>query len=430
MTTLVLGAGVSGIAAARSALGLGHTVALYDDRVDVSLPADLTPVDLRAGGWDDAVLAGVDLVVTSPGFPPTADCLVAALRQGIHVTAEAQFGLDQIEATLVAVTGTNGKSTVTQVTADMLDASGIESIAAGNIGKPLSEVAESHGRLDVVVAELSSFQLRYMSVHPRAASILNIAPDHLDWHGTMDDYVDAKASMLTEMSGDDLFVGNADDETVDRIADNARCRVVRTSGSTLPPDGNGVKGDTLVIDSHSFPAPLDDPSYRFDLVVAGTLAASVGASYDAIGKVIDGFQPGQHRRNLVAIVDGVRWVNDSKATNPHAAVAAVRSYDRVRLLAGGRNKNLDLSSIGGIEGLAGLYAFGEAASEIAAAAVGPVSTHDTMEDAIRKAAADAQPGDVVLLSPGCTSFDEFTSYAERGARFADIVHSMEGDSGR
>jgi UDP-N-acetylmuramoylalanine--D-glutamate ligase len=356
---------------------------------------------------------------------------VKAVRAaGVPIIAEAQFGLDHMQTSIVAVTGTNGKSTVTQTAADVLRASGKNAVAAGNIGTPMSEVAENGVEYDVVVAELSSFQLDMMDIHPTAATILNIAPDHLDWHGSFDAYVAAKASVLDQMVDDDVFVSNADDDLVTSIAASAKCRVVAASGFRVPPDGNGVDGQTIVIGSHRYPAPIEDPSYRFDLVVAATLASVVGATPDGIGKIIAAFEPGQHRRNLVAVVDGVRWINDSKGTNPHATVAAASAYDRVRLLVGGRNKDLDLSPISRIENLAGLYAFGEAGPDIAKDAVGVVTVHASMEDAMRAAANDAQPGDVVLLSPGCTSFDEFTSYAERGARFAQIVHTMEGGSGR
>lgn len=430
MTILVLGAGVSGLAAARSAIGRGHTVRFHDDRTEAELPEDLAACVVHGGAWDASLLEGIDQVIASPGFPPTSPSVMAVRAAGVPIIAEAQFGLDQMQAAIVAVTGTNGKSTVTQVTADMLVASGKNAVAAGNIGRPMSELAETAADCDVVVAELSSFQLDMMAFHPAAATVLNVAPDHLDWHGGFEAYAAAKASVLDQMVAGDVFVSNADDDLVVSMAAKARCRVVAASGSSLPPGGNGVDGDTLVIAGHRFTAPIEDPSYRFDLVVAATLAATQGATPDGIGSVIATFEPGLHRRNLVAVVDGVRWINDSKGTNPHATVAAAASYDRVRLLAGGRNKDLDLSPIGNIEGLAGLYAFGEAGSEIAREAVGDVSVHGSMEDAMRAAAKDATQGDVVLLSPGCTSFDEFTSYAERGERFAAIVHTMEGGSGR
>jgi UDP-N-acetylmuramoylalanine--D-glutamate ligase len=425
MTILVLGAGISGLAAARSAIARGHSVIFHDERTDVALPPDLASCELRDGAWKDEFLDGVAQVVASPGFPPTSPSVVATRASGIPIVAEAQFGLDQMRTDVVAVTGTNGKSTVTQVTADMLVASGKNAIAAGNIGTPMSELAANGTDYDVVVAELSSFQLDIMEIHPTAATILNIAPDHLDWHGSYDAYVAAKASVLDQMVGDDVFVSNADDDLVVSIASAARCRVVPASGTHVPHDGNGVDGDELVIGGHRYRAPIKDPSYRFDLVVAATLASAVGATSVGIAHVIDAFEPGHHRRNLVAVVGGVSWINDSKGTNPHATVAAASAYDRVRLLAGGRNKDLDLSPIGRIEHLAGLYAFGEAGPDIARDAVGVVTVHASMEDAMRAAANDAQPGEVVLLSPGCTSFDEFTSYADRGARFAEIVHTME-----
>ena len=426
MRLLVLGAGISGLAVARNALARGFQVVCYDAN-DVGLPEGLSGVVMVTGQWRDSYLDDTDLVVASPGFPPSSPPLRAAVAAGRTIMSEAQYGLDQLHGAVVGVTGTNGKSTVTDVTARMLVASGIDAIAAGNIGRSLTEIVALDP--DVVVAELSSFQLHLMDVSPKAATILNIAPDHLDWHGSHEAYVAAKASIADHMGADDLFVANADDPVVTDIAAGVQARVVMVSGLGLPERGNGVDGDDLIVGGVRYRAPTDDASYRFDLVVAATLASHLGAHPDAMASVIADFTPGEHRRNTVAIVDGVRWINDSKGTNPHAAVAAASAYERVHLLAGGRNKAVDLAPIGSVPTVVQVYAFGEAGEEIAASATRPVSVHATMHDAMIAARAAATSGDVVLLSPGCTSFDEFTSYAERGTRFAEIVKDMEGGDG-
>jgi UDP-N-acetylmuramoylalanine--D-glutamate ligase len=401
------------------------SAACYDERPDAHLPHDLTDIGLHTGPWDATLMDDVDRIVTSPGFPPNSPPLTDAAEAGIPVVAEAAFGLEGIDTTLVAVTGTNGKSTVVAQTADMLRASGVDAVAAGNIGEPLSDIVDAP---EVLVAELSSFQLAYMDVWPKAATILNIAPDHLDWHRSMEAYVAVKASVLDNMANSDLFVANANDTAVMEVASGARCRVVACSSSHVPSGGNGVDGDLLVVGDERYVAPVADSSYRFDLIVAASLAVEVGASPGGVAATIEAFTPGDHRRNVVADLDGVRWINDSKATNPHAAVAAAGAYQSVRLLAGGRNKGLDLSGIGAVPSVKHIYAFGESAQLIAGAAKRPVTVHATMADAMAAAGDDAEAGDVVLLSPGCTSFDEFTSYAERGRRFEEAVHAMKGAS--
>ncbi len=420
-TVLVLGTGVSGVAAARAALRRGMDVKMFDERPDAVLPSDLSNVPLGTGEWDATSLADVDRVVTSPGFAPVSPPLVSAAHAGVPVITEAGFGLEGTTSKLVAVTGTNGKSTVVSETARMLDSSGVSAIAAGNIGAPLSDIEDWP---EVVVAELSSFQLTYMRVQPAAATILNIAPDHLDWHASMEEYIEAKASIGARQDPDDLFAANADDERLMDIARHLPARTVECSGSRLPAGGNGVDDGFIVLGDERVEAPAVDASYMFDLVVAATLAGHVGATMDGIASSLASFEFGEHRRSEVGNIAGVRWVNDSKATNPHATVAAASGMSSVRLLAGGRNKGLDLSAIGGVDSVVHVYAFGEAADEIARSATRPVSVHPTMADAVEAARRDAKTGDTVLLSPGCTSFDEFTSYAERGERFEALVEAL------
>lgn len=424
MTTLVLGAGVSGVAAARLARSLGQDVMIFDERLDANVPPDLQPMPLACGRWAEDLLDGVDLVVTSPGFAPSSRPLRDAAVAAIPIVTEAGFALDHMDTPYIAVTGTNGKSTVTEVAAKMLVASGIDAIEAGNIGTPVSD--RVGGLHDILVLELSSFQLHWMKPSPVAAALLNIAPDHIDWHGSFEAYSHAKASVFTHMAATGVLAYNVEDALVSSIVSEAVPRTIPCSGTQVPPGGNGAGPDGLEINSVVYPTNVTDPSYRFDLVAAATVAAVGGATEEGIRTTIEQFAAGEHRRQLVATVGGVQWINDSKATNPHAAVAAAQAFDSVRLLAGGRNKDLDLSPIGRIASVTALYAFGEAGPQIAAEAVGQVSVHRTMLDAMSAAAADAKGGDVVLLSPGCTSFDEFTSYAERGRIFAEIVKAMDG----
>jgi UDP-N-acetylmuramoylalanine--D-glutamate ligase len=424
MTTLVLGAGVSGVAAVRLARRLGQDVSIFDERLEASVPSDLQTVSIARGRWAEDLLDGVDLVVTSPGFPPSSRPLRDATLCGIPIATEAGFALDQLSIPFIAVTGTNGKTTVTEIASQMLVASGVDAVAAGNIGTPVSYLVGANH--DILVLELSSFQLHWMQPVPIAAALLNIAPDHLDWHGSFEAYVEAKSSIFAGMNSRGVLAYNADDDVVVSRIVYAHSKKVPCSGSRLPEGGNGSGPDGIEVNGVVYETDVTDRTYRLNLVVAATIAMVGGATSHGVTETIEQFVPGEHRRQLVATIRGVQWINDSKATNPHAAVAAAEAFHSVRLLAGGRNKDLDLSQMGNLASVKALYAFGEAGPQIAAEASGQVSVHTTMREAMSAAARDAEVGDVVLLSPGCTSFDEFASYAERGRIFTEIATRMSG----
>ncbi len=425
MRYLFVGASLRGILdAARTAAVEGAEVLLFDEERTIDVSGLAGDVSALASTWSTAYLDGVDRVVTSPWFPETRPPLSDAIERDIPIATEAGFGLERITTTYLAVTGTNGKTTVTEVATEMLVASGIDALACGNIGTAVSSLSDDDA--DVLVMELSSYQLRFMDhLAPTAGALLNISPDHLDWHGSFERYVAAKAMLVAAMSPDAVLAYNADDPIVLDVIEDARCRLVPCSGVRLPDGGNGVVDGTIVVAGHRFAPTVTDPSFLFDLVVAATIALEAGASADGVSRVISQFTTGEHRRRVVDIVDGVTWVDDSKATNPHAAVAAAQAFDSVILLAGGRNKDLDLSPLTRVRGVHTLIAFGEAAGEIAEAARRDVITTSTMAEAVAKAREIAVQGDTVLLSPGCASFDEFASYAERGEVFARLVYENE-----
>lgn len=422
----MLGSSLRGLAdAARLAGAHGHEVVLYDAE-HPGVPDELdAPATVLDPTWAPSHLDGVDRVVTSPWFAEIQPPLADVLRAEVPVVTEAGFGLEHLDIPVVAVTGTNGKTTVTEVATEMLRTSGIDALAAGNIGRPVSSVRP--GDADILVLELSSYQLRFMPrLVPVAATILNIAPDHLDWHGSYAAYAEAKARIVREATPSTVFAYDPVDPLVSRVAATTVASVVACSGTMVPAGGNGVDGDDIVIGQHRCTPVVADASFRFDLVVAGTLATAAGASPEAIGSVIRTFRPGPHRRELVAVIDGIEFVDDSKATNPHATVAAVGQYASVVLLAGGRNKGLDLTPIGHLEDVRHLVAFGESGSDIAAVAGGPVTLAPDLAGAFRVAVEIAEPGDTVLLSPGCASFDEFDSYAQRGEAFHRLVADWQG----
>jgi len=426
---LILGTSLRGLAdAARISLHNGAEVLMYDAEVNEPPPDLVNRVTVLPTNWKPEYLVGVDRVITSPWFPQTEPPISDVLRRGVDVITEAGFGLEHTDVPFVGITGTNGKTTVTELVTKMLTASGVRAVAAGNLGEPVSGLVniDSDTDVDVLILELSSYQLRFLgNAVPRGAALLNIAPDHLDWHGTFDEYVAAKSRIFRDMTEDSVLAYNVDDETVVRVVGDALCTLVPCSGIGMPHVGNGVASGLIVINGHEFPVPTADPSFLLDLVVAGTLAAALGARADGIGSTIAAFVPGAHRRQLIETSDGIVWIDDSKATNPHATSAAVAAHAPVVLLAGGQNKGLDLSIIGNLDGVTSLIAFGEAGTVIGRYASAEVTIVESLEAAVAHARSVASVGDTVLLSPGCASFDEFSSYAERGDEFRRLVKRTE-----
>ena len=423
--TLILGGAVSGRAAARLAVRLDHDVIVYDR--DEAAVADLGLGVAAVGGeWDRRLLRDRDLVVTSPGIPQDASPIVDSLAAGIRFISEMEFGFQHLDSTCVAVTGTNGKTTVTATAAAMLDASGYDAIAAGNIGLALSDVAGAGHQ--VVVVEASSFQLRFIDTfHPVAAAILNIAPDHLDWHGSLSAYAAAKRRIGENQDPGDIIVYDADDAAAAAAVAGFAARPIPVSGSRRPPTGNGPEGDELRIGDVSVPRPALDNAFTMDLTAAATLAQHLGASPEAIGSVIAGFVTEVHRRTVIGEWGGVAWINDSKATNPHAALCAAAAYESVVLIAGGRNKGLDLTALAQAPSVRILIALGEATDELRAATP-PDRFYpaDSLAHAVAVADEMAVAGDTVLLAPGCASFDMFADYRERGRIFTALVSQRKG----
>lgn len=426
MKVLLIGAGVSGRAALRLLEAAGHDVVLYD--ADPAAVADLGEERrVHGGDWDRGLLAGLDLVVTSPGVPPHAPPLADSLAAGIPVWGELELASRHLDVPLLAVTATNGKTTITQMATAMLTASGRRAAAVGNIGVPLSEAAGSGW--DALVVEASSFQLRFIdSFHPRAAVLLNVAPDHLDWHGTFAAYLAAKASIHRNQDERDLLVYDEEDPGAREAVAPARSRRWPVSGRRRPPDGSGPEAGRLWLGETAVDLSgvgSLDPIFLVDAAAAGTAALALGATSEGIAEALRSFRPPAHRRQVVGTWNGVAWVDDSKATNPHAAIAAIRAYPSVILIAGGRNKGLDVAAISAEDRLRHVVGIGEAGPEMVAAARAGTMVAD-LEEAVALADRLARPGDTVLLAPGCASFDMFRSYAHRGEAFAAAVRSRKG----
>jgi UDP-N-acetylmuramoylalanine--D-glutamate ligase len=419
MRTLILGAGVSGRAAAKLAVRLGHRVVVYD-RQPVT---DLTGTAVVGGEWDPLVLEGIDLVVASPGFGERSAPITDSLEAGVEVIGEVEFAWREMDVPTVAITGTNGKTTVTGLIADMLTASGVRAPAIGNIGSPVSDwVADPPG---VLVVEMSSFQLRFIDrFHCHVAVVTNVAEDHLDWHRSVAGYRAAKARIVEHQTPEDVVVFDATDPGAVVVAGRSAGRSlgVAADGTTT----SGVIGEELVWDGATVPLSalgVDDPVYHTDLGLAGVAALEMGADPDAVVGVAKGFTPGPHRRQVVAESGGIRWIDDSKATNPHAALASIGAYPSVVLIAGGLAKGLDVAPLATADNVRVVIAIGESAPVLLAAAGERGHSATSIDDAVRLAASLAMPGDVVLLAPGCASYDMFESYVARGDAFSNAARS-------
>jgi UDP-N-acetylmuramoylalanine--D-glutamate ligase len=426
MRVLVLGAAVSGKAAGRLLAALGHTVVVYDD--DPAAAGGVAEAaESHGGSWDPSLLDGVELVVASPGVPEHARPIRDSLAAGRPVWSEIELGARHVGVPIAAVTGTNGKTTVTALTAAMLRASGLRAAAVGNIGDPLCDAVG--GGWDVLAVEVSSLQLRFTEAfHPRSAVLLNVAPDHLDWHRTFEAYLAAKARIWERQTAGEVLAYDADDPGAVAAVAGAPSRLVPVSGTLRPPGGCGPEGGVLEAGGARIPiADLarDDAVYLVDVAAAAVAAAGVGATPAGIVEAAASFRPAPHRRERIAVVDGVAYVDDSKATNPHAALAAIRAFPSVVLIAGGRNKDLDVTVLADERNVRFVVGIGETGPEIVERApAGRMASG--MEEAVAIARSVARHGDTVLLAPGCASFDMYGSYGERGDHFAALVRDLEG----
>jgi UDP-N-acetylmuramoylalanine--D-glutamate ligase len=450
---LVVGFGVTGRAVARHLLERGSDVRAVDDRPDDTAraaAAELGVVLVDAPSSDD--LAGLivesTLIVPSPGVPVAHPVYRLAESAGVPVRSEIELAWERLERAtsgpaLVAITGTNGKTTVTTLVAAMLNGSGRAAAAAGNIGLPLIDAVDLD--VAVVVAEVSSFQLHYTErFHPAVSCWLNLAEDHLDWHPTPSHYRAAKARIWANQGEGDVVVLNRDDPAVMATADDPVLGVpagVRRVLISLGPSAAdfGVP-DFRVPHFHVTAGRLVGPggveivsvselprAFPHDLandLAACATAMAAGASAAGCRHALVEYRGLPHRVQLIAEADGARWFDDSKATTPASVLAAVAGFDSVVLIAGGRNKGLDLGVLRGASPpVRAVVAIGEAAADIQKAfdEVVPVTVAGTMAEAVAAARRLARAGDAVLLSPGCASFDWYRSYGERGDEFAALV---------
>lgn len=442
---LVYGFGVSGRAAATLLRSRGVAVVIADRRPLSELAADPLlqdpAVSLLAGGEDGALPAALDGVVVSPGVPADRPLLVAARRRGLPVIAEVELGFHLLDGLVVGITGSNGKSTTTAMTGAILQAAGFAVEVCGNIGRPLSACVE--GPLDrIFVVELSSFQLEGIrTFRPRAAALLNISADHLDRHGDVRGYRAAKLAIFQSQRAEDVAILNGSDPRVSTAETRSRKRFFSLE-STLS-DGCYLEGDAVI---EAVPGKGKSVLFqRSDLPVAGRhnlangmaaalLARAAGAPVAAVAIGLRAFRGLPHRMELVQERDGVAWYDDSKGTNLGATRSCLEGFadGSVNLILGGRSKGADFALLRSIveQKARRVYLIGESAAELARALLPAaerglgLSRVDTLDRAVTQAATEARAGEVVLLSPACSSFDQFTSFAERGRVFQGLVRAL------
>ena len=440
MRALVHGLAITGVATARALQRRGVDVVVTDDAIDGVKHARASELGLELTAPPDDVdvfVRSFDLVSPAPGVPESHPIVVAALASSVELASEIElaYRFEQERPggprPMLAVTGTDGKTTTTLLAVEMLTAAGVRSIAAGNTDVPLLDALEDDA-LDAFVVECTSFRLAWTE-HFRAdaALWLNLAPDHLNWHRSMATYEAAKARIFDLQRHDDVAIGFVDDPIVMRHLASAPARHVTfgAHGADYHRDGDALVGPTGKLAEVSLMRRALPHDVTNALAAAALVLEPGLATPHAIAAALANFTGPPHRIEPLGEHGGVRWYNDSKATTPHAASVAIRSFDHLVLIAGGRNKGLDLSPMAAEpQRLRTVVAIGEAAGDIEAVFTGrcPVVRAGTMEAAVDAAAAAARPGDAVVLSPGCASFDWYPDggYPARGDHFRRIVAGL------
>ncbi|MDO4280885.1 MAG: UDP-N-acetylmuramoyl-L-alanine--D-glutamate ligase [Peptococcaceae bacterium] len=446
---LIIGAARSGIASAEYLLSAGKEIIVSDMNTkiaaDVETKLGQDSVTYIWGAQPDVEALKPEMIVMSPGIPLTIPPVVQARALGIPVISEPELAFCHSKAPFVAITGTNGKTTTTTLTAFLLEQEGRKVLAGGNIGLPLISQCPDMRAEDIVVAEMSSFQLE--SVHtfrPKVAVIMNLTPDHLDRHKTMEAYAQAKANIFTNQTSDDFLLLNKDDKMVSAMAAQAHSHVYYFTQKDILDEGIWLEDGQVRFSLHADEAPetlinADEigivGAHNLQNAMAASLAALLmGQSPAVIAERLREFKGVAHRMEPVATIDDVLYVNDSKGTNPDSTEKALGSYGKrpIVLIAGGKNKGSDFIDLVPLmrAHCRGVVLVGAATGDFIDAFERADYTDyvcaDSFEEAVDKAHVWAQPGDVVLLSPACASWDMFDNFEQRGDLFKKLVKDYEG----
>lgn len=439
---LVVGLGKSGVASALFLKAHGARVTVSDtksgDELRNEIPILLDHgITVETGGHGERTFRGQDLIVVSPGVPVDAPPLVQARALGESVIGEIELAAQFLPGSIVAITGSNGKTTTTTLTGEIMTAGGFPALVGGNIGTPAISLAERAKPETVIVLEVSSFQLETIQTfRPKVAVVLNVTPDHLDRHRTLEAYVDAKARIFENQQGSDFAVLNADDPTCLAMAARTRAQVFWFSRQKEVQQGAWVRDGNIVFRNEGgqkeimqvSEIPLKGAHNLENVLAAVCAGALMGCAADKIRQAVRDFKAVEHRLEFVATIRGVDYYNDSKATNVDATIKALESFPaNIHLILGGKDKGSDYTLLNDLlrQRVKRVYTIGAAAAKIESQIKGVEIVHaETLENAIRKASAAARPSDVVLLAPACASFDQFKSYEHRGRMFKEIVRAM------
>ena len=453
---LVVGLGKSGVASALFLKAHGARVTVSDtksgDELRNEIPSLLDHgITVETGGHGERTFRGQDLIVVSPGVPADLPMLAQARSMGEAVIGEIELAARFLPGPIVAITGSNGKTTTTTLTGEILTAGGIPTRVGGNIGTPAISLADRATRETAIVLEVSSFQLETIQTfRPKVAVVLNVTPDHLDRHRTFEAYVDAKARIFQNQRGDDFAVLNEDDPTCVTMAERTRAQVFWFSRQKEVKQGAWVReGNILFRDGRAeaktsqreimlvSEIPLKGAHNLENALAAVCAGALMGCAPEKIRQAVREFKAVEHRLEFVATIRGVDYYNDSKATNVDATIKALESFPaNIHLILGGKDKGSDYTLLNELlrQRVKRVYTIGAAAGKIESQIVSPkgggveIVHAETLENAVRKANAVAEEGDVVLLAPACASFDQFKNYEQRGQVFKEIVRGLAGEA--
>jgi UDP-N-acetylmuramoylalanine--D-glutamate ligase len=444
---LVVGLGKSGVASALFLKKQGARVTVSDtksgDELRNEIPVLLDHgITVETGGHGDRTFRGQDLIVVSPGVPVDASPLVQARALGESVIGEIELAAQFLPGPIVAITGSNGKTTTTTLAGEIMTAGGFPALVGGNIGTPAISLAERANPETVIVLEISSFQLETIQTfRPKIAVVLNVTPDHLDRHRTFEVYADAKARVLENQQGSDFAVLNADDPTCVTMGTRTQAQLFWFSRQKEVQRGAWVRDGTILFRDQAgqreilqvSEIPLKGAHNLENVLAAVCVGVLMGCAPEKIREAVGNFKAVEHRLEFVATIGGVDYYNDSKATNVDATIKALESFPaNIHLILGGKDKGSDYTVLNQLlrQRVKRVYTIGAAAAKIESQIKAEVVHAETLENAIRKANAVAQPRDVVLLAPACASFDQFKNYEHRGKVFKDIVRSLAGEGGK
>jgi UDP-N-acetylmuramoylalanine--D-glutamate ligase len=440
---LVVGLGKSGVASAQFLQARGAKVTVSDSKSPEQLANEIPAlldrgIAVETGGHGERTFRGQDLIVVSPGVPSDSASLVQARLQGVPIIGEIELAAQFLQGRIVAITGSNGKTTTTTLTGEILRASGFPVVVGGNIGTPAISLVEETTPQSFAVLEVSSFQLETIQTfRPFLSAILNITPDHLDRHRTLEAYIDAKARIFENQNAGDFCVLNADDAAANALTSRAQCAVVHFSRRAEVKAGAFVRQGKVFFRSDQTETEilaieeitLQGAHNLENVLAAVCLASLAGCPSEKIRQAVPAFQAVEHRLEFVAEIAGVRYFNDSKATNVDATIKALESFPaNILLILGGKDKGSDYTVLNPLlrERVKKVYTIGAAAEKITsqiqqAAEVVPAQN---LQNAVALASNAATSGDIVLLAPACASFDQFQSYEHRGRVFKETVRAL------